>query len=152
MARYNFSNYLVRNFDIVTDQDANGLSRMLISGFLSYDEARQYARQLYSNKSMQQHMEHCRTLIVSEQNLRLLGTTYSYKDYEVFFDKQLAPVKVSTQPLLNEPESITPVEDPEEAEEGSQQPDNPNQPDDLFNDGPQPQQGGYIEFDDDFWR
>ena len=35
MAKYNFSNYLVRNFDIVIDQDQNGLSRMLISGFLS---------------------------------------------------------------------------------------------------------------------
>ena len=47
MAKYNFSNYLVRNFDIVIDQDQYGLSRMLISGFLSYDEARQYARQLH---------------------------------------------------------------------------------------------------------
>ena len=153
MARYNFSNYLVRNFDIVTDQDPNGLSRMLISGFLSYDEARQYARQLYASKAMQQHLEHCRTLIVSEQNLRLLGTVYSYHDYEVFFDKQLAPVKVSTQPLLNEPESITTVEDPdaEEPAEEQQQPADPNLPDDLFNDTPQTQ-GGYIEFDDDFWR
>ena len=43
MARYNFTNFMVRNFDIVIDQDAHGLSRMLLSGFLSYDEARQYA-------------------------------------------------------------------------------------------------------------
>ena len=40
MARYNFTNYLVRNFDIEIDS-SEGISRMLISGFLSYDEALQ---------------------------------------------------------------------------------------------------------------
>ena len=48
MARYNFTNFLVRNFDIQIDED-HGLHRMLISGFLSYDEALQYARQLYAD-------------------------------------------------------------------------------------------------------
>ena len=48
IARYNFTNFLVRNFEITTDED-QGLQRMLISGFLSYDEALQYARQLYAN-------------------------------------------------------------------------------------------------------
>ena len=81
MARYNFSNYLVRNFDIEMDQDANGLCRMLISGFLNYDEARQYARQLYAADGQLATMLHaCRSLIVSEQNLRLLGTTYSARN------------------------------------------------------------------------
>ena len=152
MAKYNFSNYLVRNFDIVTDQDPNGLSRMLISGFLSYDEARQYARQLHANQAMANHLQHCRSLIISEQNLRLLGTTYSYRDYEIFFEQQLAPVKISTQPLLDEPESITTEGNPEEdapAEEEQQAPANTD--DDLFNDLPQQQNNGYIEFDDDFW-
>ena len=161
MAKYNFSNYLVRNFDIVTDQDAHGMSRMLISGFLSYDETRQYARQLHDNKVMAEMLEHCRSLIVSEDNLRLLGTAYSYHDYEVFFEKEIAPVKISTLPLLDEPESITPIEDPDaeeeegedtEGEDDSQPTADPNLPDDLFGDGPQQQNGGYIEFDDDFWR
>ncbi len=153
MAKYNFSNYLVRNFDIVLDQDQNGLCRMLISGFLSYDEARQYARQLHDNKGMAEMLQRCRHLIVSEQNLRLLGTVYSYKDYEIFYEKELAPVKISTQPLLNEPEGITPKKNPEDEEtpaEEQQQPD-PNNFDDLFNEGPI-QQNGYLEFEDDFWR
>ncbi len=152
MAKYNFSNYLVRNFDIVTDQDQNGLCRMLISGFMSYDEARQYARQLHGNEAMTDLLQHCRHLIVSEQNLRLLGTVYSYKDYEIFYEQQLAPVEITTQPLLTEPEGITQEENPEEEEatEQQQQPD-PNGLEDLFNDGPA-QQNGYQEFDDDFWR
>ena len=158
MARHNFSNYLVRNFDIVTDQDANGLCRMLISGFLSYDEVRQYARQLYAvGGPLKDMLRSCRSLIVSDDNLRLLGTAYSYRDYEVFFEKQLAPVKISTQPLLNEPETIVSEEeeeDYEDTEEGEtpQQPNNDqNLPDDLFFDSPVPQQGGYQDFPDDFW-
>ena len=51
MARYNFTNFLVRNFDIQIDED-NGLPRMIISGFLSFDEAMQYARQLYDSNQM----------------------------------------------------------------------------------------------------
>ena len=158
MARYNFSNFLVRNFDIVIDQDAHGLSRMLLSGFLSYDEARQYARQLYTVEGNLKEMLHaCRSLIVSEDNLRLLGTTYSYQDYEVFFEKQIEPTEISTQPLLEEPEDIIQQEDPDDydepADDNNQQPANNNDlPDDLFNDGPQQQQNGLIEFDDDFWR
>ncbi len=152
MAKYNFTSYLVRNFDIVIDQDQHGLSRMLISGFLSYDEARQYARQLHQNKAMTELLQHCRHLIVSEQNLRLLGTVYSYHDYEVFFEKEIAPVKISTQPLLEEPEIITQEEEPEEeTTDEEEQPNNGDDLEELFNDGPA-QQSGTIEFDEDFWR
>ena len=157
MARYNFTNFMVRNFDIVIDQDAHGLSRMLLSGFLSYDEARQYARQLYTVEGhLKELLQACRSLIVSEDNLRLLGTTFSYQDYEVFFEQQIEPTEISTQPLLEEPEEIIQQEDPEDYEEpaeDNQQPANNNDvPDDLFNDGPTQQQNGLIEFDDDFWR
>ena len=156
MAKHNFSNYMVRNFDIEIDQDANGLCRMLISGFLSYDEARQYARQLYSVEgSLATLLRACRSLIVSEQNLRLLGTSYSYRDYELFFEKQIEPVEISTRPLLEEPEVI--IQDADEEEEKPAAGDNPqtgnDMPDDpLFNNGPVQQQNDFPDFDDDFWR
>ena len=156
MAKHNFSNYMVRNFDIEIDQDANGLCRMLISGFLSYDEARQYARQLYSVEGSLATLLHaCRSLIVSEQNLRLLGTSYSYRDYELFFEKQIEPVEISTRPLLEEPEVI--IQDADEEEEKPATGDNPqtgnDMPDDpLFNNGPVQQQNDFPDFDDDFWR
>ena len=151
MAKYNFSNFLVRNFDIAIDQDQNGLARMLISGFLNYDEARQYARQLYSDQAMATLLRPCRSLIVSEKNLRLLGTAYSYRDYEIFFEQELEPLDVAPEQLLNEPESIVTEED----EEAESQPANNNsqEPDDdpLFN-APAQQSNNYDEFDDDFWR
>ena len=152
MAKHNFSNYLVRNFDIMTDQDANGLCRMLISGFLSYDEARQYARELHAVEGQLATLLHaCRHLIVSEDNLRLLGTSYSYRDYELFFEKQIEPVEISTRPLLEE---IIIQEDDEEDNSKSQGPKgNSQQPTDdpIFNDTPVQQQNDFPDFDEDFW-
>ena len=152
MAKYNFSNFLVRNFDINVEQDALGLVRMMISGFLNYDEARQYARQLYNDQAMADLLHPCRSIIVSEKNLPLLGTTYSYRDYEIFFEQELEPLDISTEDLLDEPDTIIQEED---AEEESQQPaGNSQEPDDdpLFNNLPQQQNNSYDEFDDDFWR
>jgi hypothetical protein len=124
---------------------------MLISGFLNYDEARQYARQLYSDQTMASMLRPCRSLIVSEKNLRLIGTVYSYRDYEVFFEQELEPLDVAPESLLNEPESIVTEEDEEET---SQPTTNSQQPDDdpLFNNAPTQQSNSYDEFDDDFWR
>jgi hypothetical protein len=154
MAKYNFSNFLVRNFDINVDQDALGLARMIISGFLNYDEARQYARQLYGNPTMAEMLRPCRSIIVSEQNLPLLGSTYSYRDYELFFEQELEPIEVSEEDLLDEPDTIVQEEDAEDPEESQQPAANSAEPvdDPLFNDVPQQQNNGYIEFDDDFWR
>jgi hypothetical protein len=156
MAKHNFSNYLVRNFDIVTDQDANGICRMLISGFLNYDEARQYARGLHNVEGqLSTLLRACRHLIVSEDNLRLLGTSYSYRDYELFFEKEIEPVEISTRPLLEEI-IIQEEEDAEESQEpkaNGQQPQTGNDlPDDpIFNDGPVQQQNNFPDFDEDFW-
>ena len=152
MAKYNFSNFLVRNFDINVDQDANGLVRMTISGFLNYDEARQYARQLYNNQAMADILRPCRPIIISEKNLPLLGTNYSYRDYEIFFEEKLEPLEVSDEDLLDEPDTIVTEDDFEE--EGQEPNANSQEQDDdpLFNDAPQQQNGGYMEFDDDFWR
>jgi len=154
MAKHNFSNYMVRNFDLTIDQDPHGLSRMLISGFLNYDEARQYARQLYTSETIARLLRPCRSLIVSEKNLSLLGTAYSYRDYEVFFQKELEPIIISEEPLLEKPETI--IQEEEEEEEVSPEGEQPQQSidsDDFFPDAPQQQNNsGYPEFNDDFWR
>jgi len=140
MAKHNFSNYLVRNFEIVTDQDPNGLCRMIISGFLSYDEARQYAHLLFAaGGQLATLLKQCRSLIISERNLPLLGTAFSYADYELFFEKKLAPIEISKDPLLEEPETIIQRKDPDE-EKPAQQQDEPQNDDPLF------------DFDEDFWR
>lgn len=105
LARYNFTNFLVRNFDIITDE-LNGLGRMRVGGFRSYDEALQYARQLYANESVRRTAAGGRAVIISDENLELLGTQYSYKDYDAFYEKHFVPLRISTVRLLTEPETI----------------------------------------------
>lgn len=105
MARYNFTNFMVRNFDITIDK-LNGVCRMEVKGFLNYDEALQYARQLYNDKKMTDKLKDIRKFIISEDNLKLIGTRFSYKDYENFYDKTFAPMKISDDRLLEIPETV----------------------------------------------
>ena len=153
MARYNFTNFLVRNFDIQLDED-HGLRRMLISGFLSYDEALQYARQLYDNETMKEQVKDCRSIIISESNLPLLGTAFSYDDYLKFYEERFIPLKISDEELLIVPEGIVtpdieemgePDTDESEATEAAEEDD------DLFSTPkPQPKVQDF-DFSDDFW-
>ena len=138
MARYNFTNFLVRNFDLSIEQEY-GLHRMLISGFLNYDEALQYARKLYASETMTAHLKKCNSIIVSQQNLALIGTRFSYGDYLKFYEETFSPLQVSSEQLLNIPEVVAqPDEDREETYE--------EESDDAGE-----QQGGGLDFGEDFW-
>ena len=150
MARYNFTNFLVRNFEIATDED-NGLQRMLISGFLSYDEALQYARQLYANEVMAEKITGCRSLIISEVNLPLLGVQFSYDDYEQFYEEIFVPMKTSDDKLLIRPEDIE-ILDPEDIpteKKGSE--DDDAEEEDAPQKKTKKKQTKEFDFDDDFW-
>ena len=108
LAKYNFTSYMVRNFDIVIEP-MEGINRMTVSGFRNYDEALQYARQLYGQQNIIRQAAHSRTIIISKTNLPLLGTKYSYDAYDKFYNKHFAPLKVSALHLLTEPTEITTV-------------------------------------------
>ena len=113
MAKVNFTHYVVRNFDLAIEDDANGLRRMVVRGFRNYDEALQYARGLSEHAGLQQLLSGCKAIVISDKNLPLLGTNFSYADYQDFYDKNFAPLKISSQPLLTEPIHVAPKEDAE---------------------------------------
>ena len=118
MARFNFSNFLVRNFDLEIERE-QGFCRMLIRGFQSFDEALQYTRQLYAS-SMQQSLRHCRSIVISEHNLKLIGSRYSYKDYDEFYEHVFLPIPISNEELLNIPTYIGKENDGEETDDAPQ--------------------------------
>ena len=120
LARFNFTNFIVRNFDITTDEQG-GLQRMIVGGFLSYDEALQYARQLYGNAGIARMAAKARAIIISDANLELLGTQYSYNDYDKFYEQHFVPLKVSTVRLLTEPATIEYEPGTELGEDGGDQ-------------------------------
>ena len=120
MARYNFTSYMVRNFEIEVLED-NGLSMMCIKGFLSYDEVHAYAQALYSEPHMLKILEGIRTLLISDENLARLGTSFSFDEYKEFFDRQFVPLDIPEDLRIDDldlpfvdPDDVQPEADIEE--------------------------------------
>lgn len=103
LARFNFTNFVVRNFNIEI-ADAAGLHHMIVTGFRSFDEARQYARVLYKNDAVMNVAKTTRSVVISNENLPLLGTQYSYNDYDTFYTEQFLPLTVDNPYMLYEPD------------------------------------------------
>ena len=142
LARYNFTSYMVRNFDIEIEQ-ADGLNRMLVKGFRNYDEALQYARQLQKQKLLMKLVGKSRQIVISDVNLPMLGKQFSYADYAKFYEKSFAPLKIASEDLLEIPE-VT-VNEPDESETKKPQDDfdeeqnsNQNSTNTFFEEEPQP--------------
>ena len=140
MARYNFTNFLVRNFDI-SIEGGDYLHRMLISGFLNYDEALQYARKLYADPVMSEKLRRCRPLLISQQNIALLGTRFTFDDYADFYEHTFVPLEVTKEQLLNMPQNVEFI-DPEEGL--------PDETEEEEEEEPTQEQGG-LDFGEDFF-
>ena len=158
LARYNFTSFMVRNFDIEVEQ-ADGLNRMLVKGFRNYDEALQYARQLQKQKQLMKLVGKSRQIVISDVNLPLLGKQFSYADYAEFYEKNFAPLKIATEDLLDIPEE--PVVEPDEQSTTKQRDDFEEEPADnqnttntFFDEEPQPTEepsteGGVVNIEDE---
>lgn len=105
VAKYNFTTYMARNFDI-SIEDLQGLHRLQVSGFQNYDEARQYANELHQQAGILRLISQARIYVISEPNLELLGRNLSYDDYDKFYTRHFAPLKISKMRLLMEPAEI----------------------------------------------
>ena len=122
MAHYNFTNFMARNFDIEIQADA-GLTMMIIKGFLAYDEVHAYAQKLYADDHMRTRLEGIRTLLISDENLKMIGKEFSFDEYKEFYDQHFAPLEVPEDLQIDNPtdlEILDPDElDKQEQEEGS---------------------------------
>ena len=148
MARYNFTNFLVRNFEIqisvapYEDEEGRAYRHMTVSGFLSYDEALQYARQLYADKAMAERLKPCQSLIISSHNLALLGTRFSFDEYQKFYEDIFLPMKISDEQLLIQPEGMEIIDPEDEGSESEEATDEDGEVESGNND---------FDFGDDFW-
>ena len=147
LAKFNFSNFLVRNFELDIER-LQGINQLTISGFLNFDEALQYARQLYASDEMQTLLRHCRSLVISDVNLPLIGKRFSYRDYDEFYERTFLPLQISNEELLQMPTEII-TEDEDEDAGTPADADNPD--DGLEPTNNQPANNGGFDFDPDFW-
>ena len=96
IARYNFSKFMVRNFDISTTRQ-EGISMLHVTGLTSFDEAYQYMHRLYADPTMATKLSGLRVLIISDENLELLLKYYSIDEYTEFYDAEFSTLPDSTE-------------------------------------------------------
>ena len=122
MARYNFTAFTVRNFDIATER-GDGIDMMQVRTFLNYDEAYIYMHRLFNNADMAYKLEGLKCFIISEENLKKLMRGLSFADYFDFYDEhfdRIGSLRISE----DEPTSLDePTELPEPTEEGEEEED-----------------------------
>jgi tetratricopeptide (TPR) repeat protein len=109
VARYNFTSFTIRNFELEIS-DLGDVSMLAVRGFRSYDEVHAYVQKLYSDKHMATRLEGIRSLLILEENLKLLGTRYSFEDYRKFYEENFQPMEIPEE-LQIESETIIRGED-----------------------------------------
>lgn len=101
MAHFNFATFVVRGFDMNFVHD-NGLSKFIVSGFNSYDEAHAYAQRVAASADLRPYLEKGKTLVISKANLDLIGTTFSINDYNDYYDKTFAPKEIKDNLIIEQ--------------------------------------------------
>ena len=123
LAQFNFSNFYVRNFDISKQNIAlyagelynlkgksadKERSRTLnvvtfsVSGFRSFDEAHRYAQSVFKSPALANQLRRAHVYLISDENLALIPRVFSFVDYQRFYDKAFAPLKLNTDLPLDE--------------------------------------------------
>ena len=86
VARYNFTNYMMRNFDL-SFQTEQGIGMLQIAEFLNFDEAYVYSRSLYDDPEMARKLSGIKAVIITRRNLDILLKHYSFNDYQEFYEE-----------------------------------------------------------------
>ena len=91
IARYNFSHYMVRKFDMAFEKQAE-ITLFEVKEFLNFDEAFLYRKRIYENGKMAKLLEGINCFIISKTNLDLLLQHYSFGDYQEFYENELLAI------------------------------------------------------------
>jgi hypothetical protein len=135
IAHFNFTAFISRKLSI-TQQRGKALTQFVIGGFKSYEDAHAYAQRITISQELAKQLRHARTFLIAEANLNLLGTMYSYDDYQQFYDENFQPLELNPELLPKEEEPLQRYEDeltPEELERIEQQ-KSKNKEDEQFED------------------
>lgn len=128
MARYNFTAFTVRNFDIASEK-GDGIDMMQVRTFLNYDEAYIYMHRLFNNADMAYKLQGLKCFIISEENLKKLMKGLSFADYFDFYDEhfdRVGALRISEdeEASLDEPTELPEPVDEEELDEEEWEEDN----------------------------
>lgn len=91
MARYNFSRYMVRSFEMSFERLAQ-VTLLEVKTFLNFDEVFLYRKRLYASKETAKILQGINSFIISKTNLDLLLQYYSFDDYQKFYEENLQAI------------------------------------------------------------
>ena len=86
VARYNFTNYMLRNFDMEF-QTEESIGMLKIGEFLNFDEAYVYQHNLYDDADMAAKLSGIKAVVITPANLETLLKYYSFNDYQEFYEQ-----------------------------------------------------------------
>ena len=132
MAKYNFTKFTIRNFDISFDK-GDGIDMLQVRTFLNYDEAYIYLHRLMNDEDMAYKLQGLKCFIISEENLKLLMTKFSFSDYFQFYDDnfdRIGHLQVDEDSL----DSTTDIPEDIESEDGEYYEDEENYEDEEYED------------------
>ena len=117
MARYNFSRYMVRSFEMAFEE-LTEVTLLEVKEFLNFDEAFLYRKRLFGNAETARLLEGINTFVISKSNLDLLLQYYTFDDYTEFYEKNfLAIPEVEIDGYtLDEPDYDEDVENEDETD------------------------------------
>ena len=87
-------------------------------------QKRQYANELHQQAGILRLISKARSYVISEPNLELLGRNLSYDDYDKFYTRHFAPLKISKMRLLMEPTEIVVDKDSQKEEDALEEENN----------------------------
>lgn len=87
VASYNFSNFLVKNFDLA-NSTFNDIELLIVSGFATYDDIMWYKQMFYEREVLDVDMNRqIRPVIISVKNYDLLKKYFSFDDYFKYYEE-----------------------------------------------------------------
>ena len=93
LAHFNFTSYMSRIFDLRL-QRGKAITQFIVGGFNSFAEVHQYVQRMSLNTELSNKLSKARTFLISEQNVALIGTAFSYDDYAKFYEHHFAPAEL----------------------------------------------------------
>ena len=91
IARYNFSRYMVRNFELSFVPLAE-VTLLEVKEFINFDEAFVYRKRLYTNATTAKLLEGINSFVISKTNLDLLLEHYTFGDYMKFYEENFLAI------------------------------------------------------------
>ena len=94
LAAFNFSKFLIKDFDLKIVKRSEDVHWLVVSGLENLKDAQWYFKTIDAENSLHSHIVQSNYLFISEDNYNLLGTpNFGWDDYLDFYRKNIITQK-----------------------------------------------------------